>query len=382
MKNSFVGGVLFVLFTLLFACGDEGDWQLEPGATASTEAPIINGQKCDEETYPATVAILSHIVVDLGQWGGTQDIKSVSCTGTLIAPDTVLSAAHCVDPSLMTMGLEVESVDYYISFEADLGAMSEDPRNAEIQASAIRVASWIGHPDFTIDAMQNVDGPGTFYDIGLLFLEVPIDTVEPAIVIAESEDSQMQEGGAIAIVGWGQQTPQGGGWMQQPPPGTVGIKICADSFINEIGETEMQVGGSSETSRKCHGDSGGPSYMMVETSTTRKERVVGVTSHAYDASDCAKGGVDTRLDSWRAWVDQEMVKACSDGTRSWCEVAGVIPPAFYDPASSDELSGGVESGCDCAQTNSASAWLFLILLGVFFRASGRSFTCARRGHLR
>jgi len=379
MKKSFMGRILF---TLLFACGDEGDWHLEPGLT-TTEAPIINGQKCDEATYPATVAILSHMVIDLGQWGGTQEIKSVSCTGTLIAPDTVLSAAHCVDPSLMTMGVgDVESVEYYVSFQADLGAMSENPQNAEIPSNAIRVASWIGHPDFAIDAMQNVDGPGTFYDIGLLFLEVPINTVEPAIVISESEDSQLKEGGAIAIVGWGQQTAQGGGWMQRPPPGTVGIKICADSFINEIGETEMQVGGSSETSRKCHGDSGGPSYMTVETSSSRKERVVGVTSHAYDASDCAKGGVDTRLDSWRDWVDTEMVKACSDGTRSWCEVAGVIPPAFYDPASSDELSGGVESGCDCSQTNSASAWLLLILLGVFFRSSNRSLTYARRGHQR
>ena len=58
----------------------------------------------------------------------------------------------------------------------------------------------------------------------------------------------------------------------------------------------MQIGSGSETSRKCHGDSGGPTYMDVTTTSDVKQRVIGVTSHAYDESDCAKGGIDTRID--------------------------------------------------------------------------------------
>ena len=57
---------------------------------------------------------------------------------------------------------------------------------------------------------------------------------------------------------------------------------------------DFQVGGDASTSRKCHGDSGGPTYMKVQTQSAEKWRVVGITSHAYDESDCQKGGVDTR----------------------------------------------------------------------------------------
>jgi uncharacterized protein (TIGR03382 family) len=105
----------------------------------------------------------------------------------------------------------------------------------------------------------------------------------------------------------------------------VGFKRCALSFINEVGTAEFQVGGGANTSRKCHGDSGGPSYVLVEGDLPR---VVGITSHAYDQSDCAKGGVDTRVDTWRAWIDEQMTQRCTQGTRAWCGVPGV-PPAGY-----------------------------------------------------
>ena len=54
-----------------------------------------------------------------------------------------------------------------------------------------------------------------------------------------------------------------------------------------------------------HGDSGGPTYMDVETSSETKRRVIGITSHAYDPNDYAKGGVDTRVDVWLDWIDDK-----------------------------------------------------------------------------
>lgn len=52
--------------------------------------------------------------------------------------------------------------------------------------------------------------------------------------------------------------------------------------------------------------------------------MIGVTSRAYDRSDCNKGGVDTRVDAFFDWLDGEMTKACDDGDRAWCDVPGVL----------------------------------------------------------
>ena len=71
--------------------------------------------------------------------------------------------------------------------------MSTNPQGAEIPSGAKLASAWVGHPDFTMDSMQNVNGPGTFHDIGLIFLEAPINNIQPAILIAESEDAQLKE---------------------------------------------------------------------------------------------------------------------------------------------------------------------------------------------
>lgn len=87
---------------------------------------------------------------------------------------------------------------------------------------------------------------------------------------------------------------------------------------------------------------GGPSYMNVETDFTENERVVGIISYAYDKEDCIKGGVDTRVDAWLDWIDEQMRAACTDGTRSWRNVLGIISAEYDEPK--PEVDGGVVAG--------------------------------------
>ncbi len=102
--------------------------------------------------------------------------------------------------------------------------------------------------------------------------------------------------------------------------------------------------------------------MEVNTNSTRYERVVGITSHTYDLSDCYKGGVDTRVDVWFDWIDDQMQRHCADGTRVWCDLAGVIPPEYYDPPVAVD-----DSGCGCDQASSQPLWFLLLLLPFFTR---------------
>jgi len=219
--------------------------------------------------------------------------------------------------------------------------------------------------------MESVSGPGDFQDVGLIFLETAIEDITPAIVIGRDEADQIKVGIEVGIAGWGQQTQGSGNPWEGPEPGTVGIKYCATSTVNEVGTTEMQIGSDVNSSRKCHGDSGGPTYMDVNTAGDVKRRVIGITSHAYDESDCAKGGVDTRVDAWLSWIDEHMSAACADGTRVWCEVEGVIPASYYDaPVDSGDGSGSGEEG-GCNQVPLSGSFLWLAMGWMAWRRSAR-----------
>src|SRR4051794_25736095 len=84
----------FVLLAATAALSACGGGAASVDAVGRSEAPIINGTACEADAEPTVVAILVDATVSLG--GFTQDVKTVTCTGTLIAPDVVLTAAHCV----------------------------------------------------------------------------------------------------------------------------------------------------------------------------------------------------------------------------------------------------------------------------------------------
>lgn len=104
------------------------------------------------------------------------------------------------------------------------------------------------------------------------------------------------------------------------------MKNCGEARIGEVAEWEFQVGTDRASTRKCRGDSGGPTYLQVAPGSDFPRRVVGVTSHAYDESLCDEGGLDTRVDAYLDWLDARMRAACADGVRRWCEIPGLIPP--------------------------------------------------------
>jgi hypothetical protein len=218
----------------------------------------------------------------------------------------------------------VTRADFYVSFEADLSRFSAQTETPlPIPDSAIPAREALGHPAFDINELSNPQGVGGVEnDIGLLFLDVPVDGVIPEVVITAEEGRSLQTGATVRIAGWGQQTSTPPG--QQPPEGSVGVKQCGDATINELGEALMQIGGDATTTRKCRGDSGGPTYVALDDDAKIARRVIGVTSRAYDQSDCNKGGVDTRVDAFLEFIDAEMSARCADGRRAWCDVPGVL----------------------------------------------------------
>lgn len=330
----------------VFGCGSEHDLRLLD--EASQGQAIINGDACSEDEQPTAVAIL--IDAEVSTPFGDLPMKTPVCTGTLIAPDTVLAAAHCIDEEVLLQQFfgfgEITRIEFSISRTADLAYLHEAAAGMgtppDFPDDAITVSSFALHESFDINGFQaitqNNPGPGDYYDVAVLFMSETIDDIEPEVVITADEVDQLVVDATVEIAGWGKQVPTSG--FEQPPAGTVGIKVCGESFINEIGDTEFQVGDGPDTVRKCQGDSGGPTYMHVETDHERTRRVVGITSHSYDETLCERGGVDTKVSSYLEWIDTQMRAGCSDDSRVWCEEEGIIPPSFYDPPEQEPDTAG------------------------------------------
>ena len=286
---------------------------------------IINGTPATLDDYPMTGGLLLDANLEVG--GRNYAVATFICSSTLIAPDVVLLAAHCVDEDAITQGQgTITRMEHRWARDIDLAGFGGV--RATWPEGSIGVAAFVKHEDFNIYRMGL--GLADNHDVALLFLDTPVLDIAPALLPAADEVDLIDVGTEVVVVGWGQQTATSP--SQTPPRGTFGIKMMGTSTVAEINDVEMQIGSAQTDVRKCHGDSGGPTFQFLdEAETDDTMRIVGVTSHAYDYTDCFRtGGVDTRVSAHLDWIDAQMRAACADGTRVWCEVEGVLPTTYND----------------------------------------------------
>lgn len=318
----------------------------------NAEAPnyIINGYEASAENFPMTGGMLMRGKIL------SYPLEMFVCSSTLIAPDTVLLAAHCLDTYAIAWGMEIEDLEIYWTRQENLSNWDGTQQAPELPSDAILAVDWVIHEDFNIETLQI--GLSENSDIALLFLSEPILDIEPAYLPTAAEADSITEGDQVFVVGWGQQIATGP--QEAPPAGTYAIKQQGESHISLLETYEFKVGEEIDDVRKCHGDSGGPSFWEADDGL----RLIGVTSHAYDNTDCFQtGGVDTRIDYYFDWIEENMQSKCDDGTRVWCDEAGIPAPDYFSKQDDEEEDEEEDKGLFSCATASSDLIYYLPLIG-------------------
>ncbi len=272
--------------------------------------PIYGGSAVDPGDWPSVVAI---------------EVGSQLCTGTLITPRLVMTAAHCLVTSPPNTKVHVQFGDHSVqpAFETTAG-------------------SYGLHPDFCADAETC---KSDLFDFAYVVLKDPAPADFPPATIMTTQDQWddlMRIDAAVILVGFGKDE----NWVS-------GIKREAETVLTRFSDTglEFQAGGMGIDS--CQGDSGGPAFMFDKDGDPL---LVGVLSRGYA---CGEGGFYGIPSSVLCWISDE---SGIDVRPSGCETCDCLDP---DPD---------RSGCDrCAvdSTRPLDALAVLLPLGIAFAGRRR-----------
>ncbi len=198
------------------------------------------------------------------------------CTGVLVAPTVVLTAAHC-----NTVGLT----------EVLIGATTLV--EAGNDGERLGVARRIEYPEWD-----------NSFDVLVLVLDGP-STRTPRALASGWAGVDVTDGQEVQVVGFGAVDSEGEQFVDELQEATTRITDAAcvrASGCNLDAKPAGELGAGGMGIDSCSGDSGGPLYVTGPLGTF----VAGLTSRSYDNANlpCSEGGIYTRADRVADWIEE------------------------------------------------------------------------------
>lgn len=206
------------------------------------------------------------------------------CGAVLIAPQIVLTAAHCItDPNFPDRALPgVDIGRFYRDYPSDTAPFEQ-------RRAAYTVIN------------KNYKRPTSLNDIALILLDEP-SSAKPAKLA--DKDLSLDEGESLTVVGWGSTSTE----YYQPSEKLMQVGVdyisnsdCEGMYPGRIDECMLCAGMREGGKDSCQGDSGGP--LLNED-----EVVVGLVSWGTGCAQPMKPGVYSSVKYFSKWIKKTIKK--------------------------------------------------------------------------